>query len=139
MATRPRRAVRLDELLRSRRRRDVHAHTRADARAHGHDLRRVLRSRDHDIAASSLRVLRRPARRATDPRRRRELYNKQITGPIPTKIGLLTKLTFLRVPPRPRRPTRRATDPRRRRTLASNQITGPIPTEIGQLAALEYL
>ena len=42
---------------------------------------------------------RRPARRATDPRRRRSLFNGEIKGPIPTEIGELTALTKLRVPP----------------------------------------
>ena len=42
---------------------------------------------------------RRPARRATAPRRRRDLYNKGVNGPIPPEIGQLTKLTELRVPP----------------------------------------
>ena len=42
---------------------------------------------------------RRPARRATDPRRRRYLDYNQITGPIPTEIGKLAALTRLRVPP----------------------------------------
>ena len=42
---------------------------------------------------------RRPARRATAPRRRRWLDNNQIDGPIPKQIGLLAALTDLRVPP----------------------------------------
>ena len=42
---------------------------------------------------------RRPARRATDPRRRRGLSRNQITGRIPPEIGELTALTKLRVPP----------------------------------------
>ena len=42
---------------------------------------------------------RRPARRATVPRRRRWLENNKIDGPIPTEIGQLTALTTLRVPP----------------------------------------
>ena len=42
---------------------------------------------------------RRPARRATDPRRRRDLNSNKITGPIPAEIGQLTKLEMLRVPP----------------------------------------
>ena len=42
---------------------------------------------------------RRPARRATDPRRRRDLNSNKITGPIPAEIGQLTALTALRVPP----------------------------------------
>ena len=42
---------------------------------------------------------RRPALRATAPRRRRWLFGNQITGPIPTEIGELTALTYLRVPP----------------------------------------
>ena len=42
---------------------------------------------------------RRPARRPTGSRRRRWLANNQIEGPIPTEIGLLTALTYLRVPP----------------------------------------
>ena len=42
---------------------------------------------------------RRPARRATAPRRRRNLYRNDITGPIPAEIGQLTALTNLRVPP----------------------------------------
>ena len=53
------------------------------------------------VTTTSLRVPprpRRPARRATAPRRRRDLYNKGVTGPIPPEIGLLTKLTSLRVP-----------------------------------------
>ena len=42
---------------------------------------------------------RRPARRATDPRRRRELDENKITGPFPTEFGLLTALEWLRLPP----------------------------------------
>ena len=42
---------------------------------------------------------RRPARRATGPRRRRNLHNNKLDGPIPTEIGQLAALTFLRVPP----------------------------------------
>ena len=42
---------------------------------------------------------RRPARRATTPRRRRFLNDNQIDGPIPTEIGELTALDTLRVPP----------------------------------------
>ena len=42
---------------------------------------------------------RRPERRATDPRRRRWLHANQITGPIPTEIGELTALEYLRVSP----------------------------------------
>jgi regulator of replication initiation timing len=42
---------------------------------------------------------RRPARRATAPRRRRILGLNDITGPIPAEIGLLTALKYLRVPP----------------------------------------
>ena len=82
---------------------------------------------------------RRPARRATAPRRRRNLYDNKIGGPIPPEIGQLTGLKLLRVPPRPRRPAHRATVPRRRRELGSNEIGGPIPPEIGQLTALKEL
>ena len=47
---------------------------------------------------------RRPERRATAPRCRRSLYGgkitgNKITGPIPTEIGQLAALTYLRVPP----------------------------------------
>ena len=42
---------------------------------------------------------RRPARRSTAPRRRRELRDNEIIGPIPAEIGQLTKLQVLRVPP----------------------------------------
>ena len=42
---------------------------------------------------------RRPARRATDPRRRRRLFSNKITGSIPTEIGLLTAMKHLRVSP----------------------------------------
>ena len=61
----------------------------------------------------------------------------EIDGPIPTAIGLLTKLTDLRVSPRPRPCS--ATAPRRRRYLNENEIDGPVPPEIGQLTALQYL
>ena len=37
--------------------------------------------------------------RATDPRRRRSLYDNQLDGTIPTEIGQLTALEVLRVPP----------------------------------------
>ena len=54
----------------------------------------------------SPRPPRRPARRATDPRRRRELWGGTIQGlefnnlgSIPPEIGQLTALTSLRVPP----------------------------------------
>ena len=36
---------------------------------------------------------------ATAPRRRRDLYDNEIEGTIPTEIGLLTALQYLRVPP----------------------------------------
>ncbi|KAH8083381.1 hypothetical protein JL720_8264 [Aureococcus anophagefferens] len=101
-----------------------------------------------------------PARRATDPRRRRTLVQNQITGPIPTEIGLLTALTDLmynqiagpipaeigllymmltdlRAPPRPRRPARRATAPRRRRQLEENQITGTFPPALCYVATCQ--
>ena len=42
---------------------------------------------------------RRPARRATAPRRRRDLSDNKITGPISTEIGELTALWLLRGPP----------------------------------------
>ena len=42
---------------------------------------------------------RRPARRTTDPRRRRDLSYNEIDGQIPTEIGQLTALKLLRVPP----------------------------------------
>ena len=61
-------------------------------------LRRLLRSRDKDVPAIPPRP-RRPARRATEPRRRRHLHDKQITGTIPPEIGLLTALEGLRVLP----------------------------------------
>ena len=64
-----------------------------------YDLRRVLRCQNNDAAARSPRVPRRPAHRATDPRRRRTLVQNQITGSIPPEIGLLTALTSLRAPP----------------------------------------
>ena len=41
---------------------------------------------------------RRPARRATAPRRRRSVYDNIIDGTIPTEIGLLPALEYLRVP-----------------------------------------
>ena len=47
---------------------------------------------------------RRPARRATAPRRRRGLGSNQIDGTIPTEIGKLTALSRLRVPPAPPTP-----------------------------------
>jgi hypothetical protein len=73
---RPRRAVRLDGLLRSRRRRGLPSRRggrrrrrpRGRGRGRRYDLRRVLRSRDDDEAASSPCVPRRPVRRATAPR-----------------------------------------------------------------------
>jgi Leucine-rich repeat (LRR) protein len=43
----------------------------------------------------------------------------QLTGPIPSEIGLLTALAGL--------------------MLGSNQLTGPIPSELGLLTALQYL
>ena len=85
------------------------------------------------------RVPRSPARRATAPRRRRDLSHNQITGTIPTEIGLLKKLTHLRVPPAS--PTRGAARdrPRRRRRLDNNKITGTIPTNIAHLTKLYSL
>ncbi|KAH8048958.1 hypothetical protein JL722_12193 [Aureococcus anophagefferens] len=61
------------------------------------------------------------------------LYSSYITGTIPTEIGLLSALTYLRVP-RPDAGAARA--PSR---LWECGITGPIPTEIGQLTALTEL
>ena len=48
-----------------------------------------------------------------------ELFFNQLSGPIPTEIGLLTALVNL--------------------ALDSNQLSGPIPTEIGLLTALVNL
>ena len=73
---------------------------------------------------------RRPARRATAPRRRRHLDSNKITGTIPPQLGQLTALPSLRVPPRPRRPARRATAPRRRRRLHNNQLEGTFPSDL---------
>ena len=42
---------------------------------------------------------RRPTRRATAPRRRRDLRDDGLYGRIPTEIGLLTALQTLRIPP----------------------------------------
>ena len=63
-----------------------------------YDPRQVLQPRDDDRAASSPRVP--DARRgARPPSRRRWLNDNQIDGPIPTEIGQLTALEYLRVPP----------------------------------------
>ncbi|KAH8073558.1 hypothetical protein JL721_2861 [Aureococcus anophagefferens] len=70
------------------------------------------------------------------PRRRRDLWNNGITGPIPTEIGLLTALKKLRVPRVP--DARRGARPRRHRDLGYNMFS-TIPTEIGMLTALKYL
>ncbi|KAK7236778.1 hypothetical protein SO694_00093028 [Aureococcus anophagefferens] len=80
-----------------------------------------------------------PARRATVPRRRRELGNNKIGGPIPPEIGQLTALKDLRVPaasPTPGAPRDR---PRHRRYLENNQITGPIRPRSASSAKLTDL
>ena len=48
-----------------------------------------------------------------------DLYNNQLTGPIPPEIGNLTNLTYL--------------------NLGDNQLTGSIPSEIGNLTNLTSL
>ena len=48
-----------------------------------------------------------------------DLYNNQLTGPIPSEIGNLTNLTYL--------------------NLGDNQLIGEIPGEIGSLTNLTYL
>ncbi|KAH8099096.1 hypothetical protein JL720_2075 [Aureococcus anophagefferens] len=63
------------------------------------------------------------------------LYSSYITGTIPTEIGLLSALTYLRVPPASPTPGAAASA----LVNCNKQITGPIPTEIGQLTALKYL
>ena len=98
----------------------------------------MLQPRDDDRAASSPRVP--DARRgARPPSRRRSVHDNQIAGPIPTEIGLLTALQYLRVPPASPTPGRRAIAPRRRRDLANNKIDGTTPTQLGLLTALTLL
>ena len=133
--SRPRHAVRHDELLRSREwREDVH------------DLWRVLRYRNDDAHASSPRVS--DARRAARTR-------LGVVGDSTTRLSTASTArstarsrprsassrcwSCCEFPPRPRRPARRANAPRRRRDLSSNKVTGPIPTEIGKLTALTAL
>ena len=53
-------------------------------------------AQEAEVPANSPRV---PDRRGARPRRRRSLWKNWIGGTIPSEIGLLTALTFLRVPP----------------------------------------
>ena len=94
---------------------------------HRHDPDRDRPAHEPVEPASSPRVPRRSAGRATAPRPRRRIEHNKITGPIPTEIGLLTALTGLRVPPASPTPARRTSDPRRRRSLYNNKITGTFP------------
>ena len=64
---------------------------------HRPDPERGRQAHGAEAAASSPRVP--DARRGARPRRRRDLYNNSITGPIPTEIGQLAALEWLRVPP----------------------------------------
>jgi hypothetical protein len=70
---------------------------------------------------------RRKARRAIAPRRRRNLDDNKIDGPVPPEIGQLTALTRLRVPPASPTPGAARDRPWRRRALDRNQITGTFP------------
>ena len=89
-----------------------------------------------DVPVSSSRVP--DAQRNARPVLGRLLPTNKIDGPIPTQIGLLTELTWLRVPPASP-DARRGARPPLGRLLSLNQITGPIPTQIGLLTELTSL
>ena len=58
------------------------------------------------------------------------LGDNQIDGPIPTEIGQLKKLRYLRVPPASPTPGAARTGPRRRRYLYDNEIDGTFPSDL---------